>query len=134
MREIKFRAWDNEMKRMSNPFTLGDNVITWNDGDVAMPVIFAGHKAEQRGRFIFLQYTGLKDKNGKEIYDRDVINEYDSDRGRNIKPKTLVVKWDDKNGSFIADGFFPFMDFDLCEVIGNIYETPERLKDKKLCE
>jgi hypothetical protein len=58
------------------------------------------------------EYTGLKDKNDKEIYEGDILD-FEDDR--------IVVYW--------ADGFYPKHGmYDECEIIGNIYETPELLK------
>lgn len=57
MREIKFRAWDREYKFMIDPFYLGSlNAVYGCDND-----------------WEIMQYTGLKDKNGTEIYEGDII-------------------------------------------------------------
>lgn len=100
MREIKFRVWDNarEMFTAVNPFCGFDgNRLRADDGT----------------RFILMQYTGLKDKNGKEIYEGDVLG---SDMGN------IEVWWSRKE-----QGWRPFvLEFGTeWEVIGNIYENPE---------
>ncbi|WP_347219347.1 YopX family protein [Chryseobacterium sp.] len=73
MREIKFRAWDNEKKI----FVPQGEVIFKYYGETSVEVIpncleYVGdqcHNGEpQRGRFLIEQYTGLKDKNGVDIY------------------------------------------------------------------
>ena len=61
MREIKFRAWDKVNRLMLNNVSTGTITIFDN-----------GKKADYKD-CIFQQYTGLKDRNGKEIYDRDIL-------------------------------------------------------------
>ena len=78
-------------------------------------------------RYIFSEYTGLEDKNGKEIYEGDILFESFGER---------YYKVIFENGSFRAEfkGDFEEYSFDLidvvaqgCEVVGNIYENPELL-------
>jgi hypothetical protein len=103
-REIKFRAWNTDhIPPTFDYFTLGE----LDNGDMMgikpcdeMPI---------------MQYTGLKDKNGKEIYEGDVIQMADGSRGQVIF----------KDGSFQHTA--PFTINGLLfwnEVIGNIYEHP----------
>jgi len=101
MREIKFKAWNSEEKTMLKPFDLSSNPKYWCDNLKDYPL---------------MQYTGLKDKNGVEIYENDVIDYY----GKNI-----IVKIPD-----IYIEVHKNLNPEWCEVIKNIYETPELL-DKK---
>ena len=102
MREIKFRVWDNarEMFTAVNPFCGFDgNRLRADDGT----------------RFILMQYTGLKDKNGKEIYEGDIVVETEQDDS--TLQRTVV--W---NESF---GGWSLFNKSAYEIIGNIYENPE---------
>ena len=118
MREIKFRVWDN-IDYLTKPFTLDDVVMgkvqfTTKDSTV-------------------MQYTGLKDKNGKEIYEGDII--YRKTRLFSDSPwkeVRYVIRFDEKEGAFLADGITGLRHYfeirDPFEVIGNIYENPELIK------
>src|SRR5690348_3924275 len=115
MREIKFRAWDNREKVWL------DEVTVYSDGS------WSGKKGDvdgysQEDECILMQYTGLKDKNGKEIYEGDIIKH---DNGQ-----ISVVEWSQGDwGWFMKSirNWNPKTGFDSSkdEVIGNIYENPE---------
>jgi len=118
MREIKFRAWDRETKQMNRTLALG----CWRFDPEGRLVNYGD--AHARKNYILMQYTGLKDKNGKEIYEGDIVKNYA------IIEQVIVVK-------FIEGCFYPFtngIDFRIeaqdVEVIGNIYENPELLAGK----
>lgn len=82
---------------------------------------------------VVMQYTGLKDKNGKEIYEGDIIS-YKYYRGFSGGEKEIIAKVEFIDGCF---GFYEFVgyfnryDLNESKVIGNIYENPELLKDEK---
>lgn len=129
MRELKFRAWivdDLGHGYMSDPFDF-DN---FEDGGFVN--IKGGRKRESPVDIDCLvdimQYTGLKDKNGKNVYEGDVLRFVS-----NGKKEKCEVKFVD--GCFIVSGIknltsWWLCDYDECyEIIGNIYENPELLND-----
>ena len=77
MREIKFRAWDKEDKFMTDPFFLG----SLNAGD--------GYDQDWK----VMQFTGLKDKNKKDIYDGDILKQSPG-FGCEWEGRIGIVKWD----------------------------------------
>lgn len=131
-REIKFRAWVNDhwVDWIPTCKTLGAYNASIIDTD--------GYTFEEDNPFTVEQYTGLKDKNGKEIYEGDIIKFADLELA--MKPtgvvcfadgKFFVKDWDFDDGSYHIVDFYdyniPHRDF---EVIGNIHENPELLEDK----
>lgn len=114
-RVIKFRVWDGKKMRDET----GLYGATLNKG-LAMIV--------EQGD-ILMQFTGLTDKNGKEIYEGDVVS-YISERfGKEYKHKPYKVEWTEIIGEQGIYGYgFAMDDAKNYEVIGNIYENPELIK------
>ena len=124
-RELKFRAWDKKNSRMAQVYTLGLTGIegsTINSGGE----LLSGCGKEN---IELMQYTGLKDKNGKEIYEGDI---YITDIIRRIGEKIGVEMPVSSEKKQIVEwqrcGFSPIEDEERIEIIGNIYENPELLK------
>jgi len=120
MRSIKFRAWS----------ILNAKMLSWAD-IFHLPAweIFPG-TPEQRA-FIVMQYTGLKDKNGIEIYEGDVVSFKSAHSDYDYKTIGEVV-WYRGEAAFLVecDGeiFKHFDEIREIEVLGNIYKTPELLQ------
>jgi YopX protein len=106
-REIKFRAWDSHLKRIED----------------AAPIHIPSHWAMHGSRYTIMQFTGLHDSHGEEIYEGDIL-----------APK-WEAQWSEDLAAFIIKdrGSTGFDNLQLGlqgvigEVIGNIYEKPELL-------
>jgi uncharacterized phage protein (TIGR01671 family) len=125
MRDIKFRAWDTQFKMMSPPIDI------FNHGEEFFFFKGIGTRSVNHFRLIIMQYTGLKDKNGKEIYEGDVCKLLNQFHLNEIYSVKFI------GGSFCLSNelepYIPFFAYDkdkidYMEVIGNIYENPELLE------
>lgn len=122
-REIKFRVWNEKIKEMETGITLFN---------------FCSHCIDEN--MTFMQYTGLKDKNGKEVYDGDIV--------RHCFKGIMEVYWCDElywdgwgsshPGFYLRNKYLNkgelqhsvhFISRDI-KIIGNIYENPELLEEK----
>lgn len=116
MREIKFRAWDLDEKKMY----LIDKLTTeeW--------VTYTSKHVTGKGNTVFQQYTCLKDKNGIEIYEGDVVKDCSHTGG------IFKIEWcDDLIGYYapvdwVEEEYLSLGLMDV-EIIGNIYENPDLL-------
>lgn len=119
MRQIKFRAWDAERKEMC----VKGLQFTYEEPHGVYGFYHAdGREMEE---YILMQFTGLLDKNGKEIYEGDVIS-FNNNRGTitwlNGGARFLVA-WENKAFDNLSVGHAI-----KYEIIGNIHEGPKLLK------
>jgi len=140
MREIKFRAWDKENKKMLVSEDEENYLSIYLDGtfdSLGNMLDISDSRRRQRSEELeLMQFTGLKDKNGKEIYEGDIVDVKYRGIGSiifmdkaMINPEygfckvlpAFLIKQDNKSSAFL------YKDRDL-KVIGNIYENPELME------
>lgn len=130
MRDIKFRAWDKKAKKMRQVSSIVFNAgfyLEPNDNTVKLIWVKGYDCIEEKDimmkrekGFELIQYTGLHDKNGNEIYEGDILK-YDDE--------LWIVEYQD--GAFrgfwdnIVEDLYELAD--ISEVVGNIYENSELL-------
>ena len=131
MREIKFRAWDKSNEEMLEVENLSFNDMT--DKVEIRTRIYSDYFNDEE--MILMQYTGLKDKNGKEIYEGDIVTaiiNIDFEEDLNIRGSVI---YDDGETCYKAitkeNDEYTLGWLDYLEVIGNIYENPELLEVKE---
>lgn len=136
MREIKFRAWDKIGKRMGEVNYIKYSNVQYNQvsarfkqNEKTFDEWFNYGDKDGCDNIILMQYTGLKDRQGVEIYEGDVL---DYDNGIGIKG---IVKWYEDGfaigilGAGDASNKSLYQSTEDIEVIGNIHENPELLKE-----
>ena len=124
-REIKFRVWDKLWKEMSyiDLCDLAEGDDYWYDGETSVWEVMNDATNEQR-RYVIQQYTGLKDKNGKEIYEGDVLNNTAVNFKFIVKfenTKYILQKLEYPDDALDMNDYFHRIPT-MFEVIGNIYE------------
>ncbi|WP_097289831.1 YopX family protein [Escherichia coli] len=124
----KYRAWYKEWKEMGRVGEIRFDL----DGSVSV-VLFKGNYLDVSGpreKIVLMQSTGLKDKNGKEIFEKDILD---------YKGRKVIVKWHGSYAGFVyefvdelknrtAEWQPLYLSYYKFEVIGNVYENPELLE------
>jgi uncharacterized phage protein (TIGR01671 family) len=146
MREVKFKVWDKKLNVMWQPILLSELLRYLVFQSMPNSDAYCAMKDHLK-EMVWLQFTGLKDKRGVEIYEGDILELIRSD-GKTIR---AVCKWgvfqramdtgtlcDIPSFSFVYKDrpTFPIIknykgvhDLDIIEVIGNIHENPELLAE-----
>lgn len=162
MRPIKFRAWDKRRRKMMpvtdmNFYENLESPKVWASvcGDVDCGLCEEEYEEED---VVIMQYTGLTDKNGREIYEGDIlkaynhwkytlgvvkIGEYNQDgSGGEYSPSLCLgvyldtdqvwnFVWNDKEEASDYEKHATLLEFDVLEIIGNLYENTELVEDEE---
>ncbi|WP_405152893.1 YopX family protein [Paenibacillus sp. FSL K6-0108] len=156
MREIKFRAWNKQTKRLvSNDVfrDIGRELVEFAKKSMPKSRVIANAKgglliANDADELVFMQFTGLQDRKNKDIYEGDIMDYFTyvmcNERRKGIvcfdekQSKYKIVPFEmyelnAGNGGYTGHSF----DSAICagsEVIGNVYENPELLAPKEGAE
>lgn len=138
MRELKVRAWYKPYKQMCQVESLrfdGNGVYT----AVLIDEPFYDRKLVEADEIVIEQFTGLKDKNGREIYEGDIIVQ--KSLGSNKSGCRGKITYKEDHAAFMFEVYergkpvmwlflSEFNPEKTCEVIGNIHEDPELVEEK----
>jgi uncharacterized phage protein (TIGR01671 family) len=127
MRELKFRAFDKIQRYNKGMFP----VYSFTDGYVYRMRPDGTTSRMDRHECEIMQYTGMNDKNGVEIFEGDIVRET---RRPPAKDELYTVEYRDEVGAFMFkdqyNDYDPYIDMGEIEVVGNIFEHPELMNNK----
>ena len=140
MREIKFRAWDKQLKEMASVICL--NIGEWSEDHILKSKSHPYTYNQVFENIELMQFTGLLDKNGNEIYEGDILlvpEFYETPEMANTDYIQWVVVFkfgmftlENKENTAESDSASLHSDLEAYdgdfEVIGNVYEHPELVK------
>jgi len=117
MKKLKFRIWDEDTKQME--FRTMETICQF------------GWPLQATRSFPIMRSTGLSDRLGKEIYEGDIIRRTMHYYVGEAEEGVSEVKWvKDEGSQFVGFSFFPSDDINKLEIIGNIYENPEKMNGR----
>lgn len=123
MREIKFRAWDNERKKIFNVTNVNFvNKECYVD-------IGEDFSLRLYDNFILEQFTGLKDKNAQDIYEGDILN-VDSKYHAKVVGGVRGYCYDcvTNTNRFDSPSLYHIAKYHTCEIVGNIHKNKELME------
>ena len=135
MREHKYRAWHIIQKRMYSAEEMGKDQLTLMSDGRGFANISSGDvklsQIDNNQTMIPLQYTGIKDKNGREIYECDFLR-FERKKAQ-FSSGIYLVAWDEEDCAFVCEREIPYnwlspSVWHECEIIGNKYENPELIE------
>ena len=131
MREIKFRAWHGDHKKMEYPeVQLKADSDSW-DGVYGSVCGIINSYFKSSGDRVWMEYIGRKDKNDKEVYEGDVVECYVLTSHKSSRRDAVICIVEFKNGMFYPkplNGYNFGVNFDNCIILGNIYQNPDFIK------